>query len=92
MVNIKLMKVGGITPAIRMLNLAKERGLRVMLGCMIETSIGTTAMAHLAALAEWFDLDAPMLVKNDPFDGIQYDQHAYFPNRPGIGVIRKTSA
>ena len=93
-INLKLMKVGGITPAIRMLNLAKERGLRVMLGCMIETSIGTTAMAHLAALAEWFDLDAPMLVKNDPFDGIQYDQHAYFipPNRPGIGVIRKTSA
>ncbi len=92
-INLKLMKVGGITQAIQILRLAKERGLRVMLGCMIETSIGTTAMAHFASLAEWFDLDAPILVKNDPFDGIQYDQHLHFtiPDRPGIGIIRKTS-
>jgi L-alanine-DL-glutamate epimerase-like enolase superfamily enzyme len=86
-INLKLMKIGGITPAVQMLRLAKERGLKVMLGCMVETSIGTTA------LADWFDLDAPMLVKNDPFDGIQYDRHIHFtiPDRPGIGVVRKTS-
>ncbi len=92
-INLKLMKIGGITPAIQALHLAKECGLKVMLGCMIETSIGTTAMAHFAGLADWFDLDAPLLVKNDPFDGIKYDSHLDFtlPDRPGIGVIRKTA-
>ena len=45
-----------------------------MLGCMIETSIGATAMAHLAGLADWVDLDSPLLIANDPFDGIQYDE------------------
>ena len=85
------MKVGGLANALKILNRSTQLGLRVMLGCMIETSIGTTAMAHLAGLAEWFDLDAPMLVSNDPFDGIQYDVHACFslPNRPGIGAIRR---
>ncbi len=93
-INLKLMKLGGITPTIKILRRANELGLKVMLGCMIETSIGTTAMAHLAALADWFDLDAPMLIKNDPFDGIRYDQHVHFtiPNRPGIGVIRKPTS
>jgi L-Ala-D/L-Glu epimerase len=90
-INLKLMKVGGLTPALQILHLAVEKGLRVMLGCMIETSIGTTAMAHLAGLADWYDLDAPILITNDPFDGIQYDQHAFFtvPDRPGIGAIKK---
>ncbi len=87
-INLKLMKVGGITPALKILHRAAELGMKVMLGCMIETSIGTTAMAHLSSLAEWFDLDAPMLVANDPFEGIHYDAHANFmvPDRPGIGV------
>lgn len=90
-INLKLMKVGGLSPALKILHRAVDSGMKVMLGCMIETSIGTTAMAHLAGLAEWFDLDAPMLITNDPFDGICYDPHAYFslPARPGIGAIRK---
>jgi len=90
-INLKLMKVGGLSVALKILRRSVDLGLKVMLGCMIETSIGTTAMAHLAGMAEWFDLDAPMLVTNDPFDGIQYDAHACFsvPDRPGIGVIRK---
>jgi L-Ala-D/L-Glu epimerase len=89
-INLKLMKVGGLTPALRIVHRASELGMKIMLGCMIETSIGTTAMAHLAGMAEWFDLDAPMLISNDPFQGIQYDAHANFsvPDRPGIGVIR----
>jgi L-alanine-DL-glutamate epimerase-like enolase superfamily enzyme len=90
-INLKLMKVGGLSVALKILRRSVDLNLKVMLGCMIETSIGTTAMAHLAGMAEWFDLDAPMLVTNDPFDGIQYDAHACFsvPDRPGIGVIRK---
>ena len=89
-INLKLMKVGGLTPALKILHRSVELGLKVMLGCMIETSIGTTAMAHLSGLAEWFDLDAPMLISNDPFEGIQYNAHAHFtvPDRPGIGVLK----
>ena len=70
------MKVGGLTPALAILGRARELNMRVMLGCMIETSIGTTAMAHLAGAAEWIDLDAPLLITNDPFDGLTYDRHA----------------
>jgi L-alanine-DL-glutamate epimerase-like enolase superfamily enzyme len=63
-----------------------------MLGCMIETSLGVTAMAHLSGLADWLDLDAPLLIANDPFDGIQFDKQARIqvPDRPGIGArLRK---
>jgi L-alanine-DL-glutamate epimerase-like enolase superfamily enzyme len=90
-INLKLMKVGGLAPCLRMLRRARELGLRVMLGCMIETSLGTTAMAHLAALADWIDLDAPLLIANDPFDGLGYDPSARIlvPARPGIGVVLK---
>ncbi len=65
-----------------------------MLGCMVETSLGTTAMAHLAGLAEWLDLDAPLLIANDPFDGIRYDEqaHIHLPERAGIGVVKKGDA
>ncbi len=89
-VNIKLMKAGGLTPALRMIRLACERGMQVMLGCMVETSIGTTAMAHLMGLANWFDLDAPMLISNDPFTGVTYGAGAriFVPDRPGIGAIK----
>ncbi len=89
-INIKLMKVGGLTPALRMINRARKLGMRIMLGCMIETSLGVTAMAHLASLAEWFDLDAPLLIANDPFEGARYDEqaHIHLPNRPGIGIVR----
>ncbi len=90
-INLKLMKIGGLTPALVLLRRAQELGLRIMLGCMIETSIGTTAMAHLAGAAEWLDLDAPMLISNDPFDGVQFDRQAVLsvPERAGIGAILK---
>ncbi|MCP4424031.1 MAG: dipeptide epimerase [Chloroflexi bacterium] len=89
-INLKLMKVGGLAPGLRMLRRAQELGMRIMLGCMVETSLGTTAMAHLAGLAEWLDLDAPLLVGNDPFDGLRYNERAQIrlPERPGIGVVR----
>lgn len=89
-INVKLMKTGGLTAALRLIRLARENGMRVMLGCMVETSIGTTAMAHCMGLAEWFDLDAPMLIANDPFTGITYSRDAFIhlPERPGIGAVR----
>ncbi len=89
-INVKLMKVGGLAPALAILQRARALGLRVMLGCMIETSLGVTAMAHLAGFAEWLDLDAPLLLANDPFDGVTIDRQARVrvPLRPGIGVLR----
>ncbi|MBE2222345.1 MAG: dipeptide epimerase [Anaerolineae bacterium] len=89
-INLKLMKVGGITPGVKMLKRAQELGLRIMLGCMVETSLGTTAMAHLSGFAEWLDLDAPLLIANDPFDGLQYNEQIIIqlPSRPGIGVVQ----
>ncbi len=92
-INLKLMKLGGLTPAVEILKRAHELGLRIMLGCMIETSIGVTAMAHLMAYAEWLDLDPPILITNDPFEGVHYDEHAFvsLPDRPGIGAVKRES-
>lgn len=93
-VNLKLMKLGGLAPTLQLLKRASALGLQIMLGCMIETSLGVTAMAHLAGLADWLDLDAPLLVANDPFDGLAYDSHGqiHLPERPGIGVIQRSSS
>ena len=88
-INLKLMKVGGLAPCLKMLRRSRELGLRVMLGCMVETSLGVTAMAHLAAWADWLDLDAPLLIANDPFEGLRYEQgRIHLPERRGIGVTR----
>lgn len=94
-INLKLMKVGGLTPALRILDRARALKMKVMLGCMIETSIGTTAMAHLSGAADWVDLDAPLLISNDPFDGITFDRNARIgvpAGRAGIGAVRKAEA
>ena len=90
-INLKLMKLGGLAPALQMLRRGRELGLKIMLGCMAETSLGVTAMAHLTAWADWIDLDAPLLISNDPFEGITYDgAQIQLPDRSGIGVeIRK---
>jgi L-alanine-DL-glutamate epimerase-like enolase superfamily enzyme len=90
-INLKLQKVGGLGPGLIMLRRARELGMGVMLGCMIETSLGVTAMAHLSGLADWVDLDAPLLISNDPFDGVTYDEagNLHLPDRPGIGVLRR---
>jgi len=88
-INLKLMKIGGLAPCLQMLRRSRELGMRVMLGCMVETSLGVTAMAHLSGLADWVDLDAPLLISNDPFDGLRYDKaKIHIPDRPGIGVER----
>lgn len=88
-INLKLMKIGGLIPALEMLRRGKELGLKIMLGCMSETAIGVTAMAHLTALADWVDLDSPLLIKNSPFEGLRYDEQATISlptDMAGIGV------
>lgn len=87
-INLKLMKVGGLAPALAILHRAKALDMQVLLGCMVETSLGVTAMLHLASLADWLDLDAPLLIANDPFDGATYDAQMgmHLPNGAGIGV------
>jgi len=86
-VNIKLMKAGGLREAMRMIAVARAHGLQVMLGCMIETSVGITAAAHLAPLVDWADLDGNQTVINDPFTGVRVkDGRLVLPDGPGLGV------
>jgi len=86
-VNIKLMKAGGLREAMRMIAVARAHGLQVMLGCMIETSVGITAAAHLAPLVDWADLDGNQTVINDPFTGVRVkDGRLVLPDAPGLGV------
>lgn len=86
-INIKLSKCGGLAEARRMALEAKGRGMRVMLGCMIESSLGVTAMAHLAPLADYADLDGAALLSDDPFEGVRIDDgFIRLPAEPGLGV------
>jgi L-Ala-D/L-Glu epimerase len=72
-VNIKLMKCGGLTPARRMIDRARELGLRVMVGCMTESSVGISAIAQLLPLLDYADLDGSLLIANDPATGVTFD-------------------
>jgi L-alanine-DL-glutamate epimerase-like enolase superfamily enzyme len=87
-VNIKLMKTGGIAGALEAIHVARSCGLKIMLGCMIETSLGVTAAAHLAPLADSVDLDGPLLIGNDPFEGVQFEgANLRLPDGPGLGAV-----
>lgn len=89
-VNVKLVKCGGIRGALAMIHTARALGMRVMLGCFIESAICTTAAAHLAPLADWADLDGPYLVASDPFAGIRYERgRIVLPTAPGLGVVER---
>lgn len=86
-INIKLVKCGGILPARRMIEIARSLGLRVMLGCMIESSCSIAAAAHLAPLADHIDLDGNVLIANDPFTGVENDfGRVRLSGEPGLGV------
>lgn len=86
-VNIKVMKAGGLREVLRMIAVARAHGLQVMLGCMLETSLGITAAAHLAPLVDWADLDGNQTVTNDPFTGVQVEKGCLIlPDGPGLGV------
>ena len=86
-INIKLAKCGGIGQAWTMMRMARHLRLKVMLGCMIETSLGVAAAAQLASLADWVDLDSHFLLADDPFDGLTFADGVVKPShRPGLGV------
>lgn len=86
-INIKLMKSTGMHEAYKMAVLARGLGMKVMLGCMTETSCAVTAAAQLSPMVDWADLDGNLLIANDRFDGIKIvDGKVTIPDRPGIGV------
>lgn len=88
-VNIKLMKCGGLRQARRMLTLARTQGMRVMIGCMTETSCAVSAAAQLSPAMDFADLDGNLLISNDRFCGVQVkDGRLVLPSLPGIGVER----
>ena len=90
-VNIKLMKCTGLREAHRMIILARAVGLKVMLGCMTETSCAISAAAQLSPLVDWADLDGALLIKNDCFRGTTIvDGKLTLSGGPGIGVEKLT--
>ncbi|MFD1141609.1 dipeptide epimerase [Larkinella insperata] len=72
-INIKLTKCGGLTPARRMIENARQRGLKVMVGCMNETSVGISAIGQLLPLLDYVDMDGTLLITNDPATGVTFD-------------------
>lgn len=86
-INIKLMKCGGITEALKMVKKARALNLKTMIGCFIESSLGITAAAHLAPLFDYMDLDGALLLKTDPFQGVKITNGQFtLPDLPGLGV------
>ena len=89
-INIKLMKCTGLREAIRMIHTARSCGMKVMVGCMIETSVAITAAAHLSPLVDYADLDGSVLTTNDPFEGVMFERgKLVLSDRPGLGVKAK---
>ena len=89
-INIKLAKCGSLREALRMIAVARAHGLLVMVGCMIETSVGITAAAHFTPLVDLVDLDGAALLSNDPFAGATIDGgRVALPTGPGLGVRRR---
>lgn len=86
-VNIKLAKCGGIREALRMIDLARAFDLKVMLGCMVETSLGISAAAQCASLVDLVDLDGHLLIADEPFDALRLEGDCVLPtDRPGLGT------
>lgn len=86
-INIKLMKCTGMREAHQMITLARSLGMKVMIGCMTETSCAVSAAAQLAPKADWADLDGNLLIANDPYSGMQIvDGKVSLIDRPGIGI------
>ncbi|TSA21710.1 dipeptide epimerase [bacterium] len=86
-INIKLMKCTGMREAHKMLTLARSLDMKVMIGCMTETSCAISAASHLAPMVEFADLDGAVLISNDVFDGTKIlDGRVTLTDRPGIGV------
>mgnify|MGYP001023506254 CR=1 FL=1 len=89
-INIKLYKSGGISEALRMIATARAHGMKVMLGCYGNSSLGNTAAAHLGALVDYLDLDSHLNLVDDPFRGCVWnDGYLTIPDSPGFGVTHE---
>ncbi len=90
-VNLKLMKCGGIRHALKMIHVARAHNLRVMIGCMIESSLAITAAAHLTPLVDYADLDGHLLISDDPYVGVTVEKgKLVLPDSAGLGVKVRT--
>ena len=90
-INIKLMKCTGPTEALAMIHTARACGMKVMMGCMIETSIAITAASHLSPLIDFADLDGHVLITNDPYIGVGIDKgKLMLPDGPGLGAVARS--
>lgn len=86
-VNVKLAKGGGIRRALELIHTARAHGMMVMLGCMVETSLGIGAAAQVSGLVDFVDLDGPLLLADDPFGGIGFEKgNILLSDEPGFGV------
>jgi L-Ala-D/L-Glu epimerase len=86
-INIKLTKCSGITPARRMIIRARELQLQVMVGCMNESTVGSAAIAHLAPMLDYLDMDGPLLLTDDIATGVAYDNGKIIYNtNAGLGI------
>lgn len=86
-INIKLMKCGSLFEGLKMVKMARERDMQIMLGCMIESSVGITAAAHLSPLVDYADLDGNLLINNDPYRGVTVENgKLVLPRGNGLGV------
>ncbi|HPT11622.1 MAG TPA: enolase C-terminal domain-like protein, partial [Bacteroidales bacterium] len=89
-INIKLMKCGGISNALKMIRIARAMDMKILVGCMTETSCAVSAAAQLSPLVDWADLDGNLLIGNDVYDGLKVvDGKIVLPDRPGIGIVEK---
>ena len=88
-INIKLMKCTGMREAHEMLTLARSLDMKIMIGCMTETSVAVSAAAQLSPMTDWADLDGNLLISNDPFKGVEVvNGKITLINKPGIGVSK----
>ena len=86
-INIKLTKCSGITPALRMIKNAREYGMKVMVGCMNESSVGTGAIAQLLPLIDYVDMDGPLLLAEDVAKGVTFDYgKIIYSQAQGLGI------
>ena len=88
-INIKLMKSAGLPEARKMIAYARAEGMKVMVGCMTETSCACTAAAQLAPAADFCDIDGNLLITNDLFKGMTVcDGQIMLPDAPGLGLVK----
>jgi L-Ala-D/L-Glu epimerase len=89
-INIKLVKCGGLREGMKMVHIARACGLKIMVGCMIESSVLITAAAQLTPLVDYADLDGNLLIKDDPYSGVKVDKAAklQLPTAAGLGLSK----